>query len=420
MPAVSRPDDQKRNFRLGVANGFLYLTAETILDPTLVMVAFLSHLTNAPLLLGLVLPIRDGAWSLPQLWISGYLQSVPRKIAFYRLISIFRVAIWLILTLIIFFIQEKQTLLILFFFVFVLSSFVGGLAGLPFMEVVSKTIPAERRGEFFAWRLGLGGLGSLVASSFVRMLLDPAGPVGFPYNYGILSAVFLVLGTISVGTFSAIREPEEERTQPRQPFTAQLGRAVQETRRNTSFRRFLWMQTLLILAGSANPFFAVYVQQKLGGSPAMIGVYLAVLTATNLLANAYFGWRSRRSGNNRVMTGGVGAGMAMSGLMLALVLLAGPLRISPEAASIWLIPVFIFSGIRGSALGVATNSLMLDIAPAEERSLYVGFTNTVLGGVLLLTGLIGSVVELFGFPAVFALTFAAHAVGIWIGRQIHR
>ena len=70
----------RRNFTLGVMNGLLYITAETVMDPTLVMVAFLSHLTNSPLLLGLVLPIRDGAWSLPQLWVSGYLQSVPHKL----------------------------------------------------------------------------------------------------------------------------------------------------------------------------------------------------------------------------------------------------------------------------------------------------------------------------------------------------
>jgi len=88
------------------------------------------------------------------------------------------------------FIKEQNLLLILFFAAFIISSLTSGLAGLPYLEVVSKTIPPDRRGEFFAWRFGLAGLGSIIASIFVRWILEPEGPFTFPYNYGILSLIF--------------------------------------------------------------------------------------------------------------------------------------------------------------------------------------------------------------------------------------
>lgn len=81
----------KRNFFLAVANGILYIFAEALLDPTLVLVGFVNRLTQNPILLGLVLPIRDGAWSLPQLWVSGFTQNAPIKIRVYQRMSFVRI-----------------------------------------------------------------------------------------------------------------------------------------------------------------------------------------------------------------------------------------------------------------------------------------------------------------------------------------
>jgi hypothetical protein len=420
------PDDPvdsntvQKNYRFGVLNGFSYLTAETLLDPTLVIVAFLSYLTDSPLLLGLVLPIRDGAWSLPQLWVSGYLQSKAYKLSFYRQMSYLRIVTWVVIALTINFIREPHLLLPLFFLAYTVSAIASGLAGLPFLEVVSKTIPSERRGEFFAWRLGLGGLGSIGASILVRWLLDPVSPLPFPYNFGALSIGFLIAATFSVIFFIQLKEPVDAVILPRQSFKEQLRRALQIVRVNQRYRALVSLMSMLILAGSSTPFFAVYVQQELGGNSGMIGVYLAVLTTTNLLSNVYLGRMTRFWGNGRVILAATMAGGILSVLVIALLFLAEPLQISAQTASYWLIPVFILVGIRGSGMGVAGNSLILDIAPADDRSLYVGFTNTLMGLVLLLTGLSGMVVKLMGYNWLFFFALAAHLVAFQSGIKLIR
>jgi len=68
------------------------------------------------------------------------------------------------------------------------------------------------------------------------------------------------------------------------------------------------------------------------------------------------------------------AGVVMLVAVLALKLLARPLGLSGWAASLWLVPVFALSGIRESGLGVAAQSLLLDLAPRSERILDIGLT----------------------------------------------
>ena len=415
---IFQPEEVRYNFRMGALNGLTYLLAETLLDPSLVVVAFLSHLTHSPLLLGLVLPIRDGAWFLPQLWVSGFLQSLPRKLVFYRQVSYIRIAAWVVIALTVNLVRDPPLLLALFLLTFTISSAVNGLAGLPFVEVVAKTIPPERRGEYFALRMGLGGLASVGGSALVRWLLDPAGPLPFPYNFGLLNGAFLVLGTLSVFFFTRVREPVSLDLLPPQSFPHQIRRALNALKNNRRYRLFLELQSTLFMAGTATPFFAVFAQRQLGGSSSMIGVYLAVLTVTNLAGTVLFGRLSRRRGNRWIMTAAIACGLAMTALVALLVLAAGPLRIGGSLADAWLVPVFLLSGLRGAAMGVYGTSLMLEIAPVEERSLYVGATNTFLGIVMLVTGLSGVIVEQFGFSALFGFAFLAHILALVIGLRV--
>jgi Na+/melibiose symporter-like transporter len=405
----------EKNFWLGVVNGVLNTIGETLMDPTLVVVAFLSVLTKSPLILGLAVPLRDGAWAFPQFWVSCYVQNIPNKISIYRKLSYIRIAAWGVLAATVNFVHDPNKLLIAFLVIFTLSSLINGLGGLPFMEVVGKTIPPNRRGEFFAWRLAAGGLASIGASIVVRIVLDPTGPLKFPANYGFLATVFFISASLAVLAFNRIEETTDSIILPRVSARLQFGRAIVSLRENAGYRRFMSMWSLLLIAGVATPFFAVYVQQQLGGSKAMIGVYLGVYTATNLLVNVFFGRISAKIGNSKILVIASICGLVMSLTVLLLSLVAGPLKIHAQTASYLLIPVFVLSGMRTSGIGVSGNSLMLDISPISERALYVGFTNSFLGIILFATGLGGLVINSFGFQVLVIITIFAHALALLQG-----
>lgn len=407
------PEQMERNFRLGVINGVLYIFADALLDPTLVLVAFLSHLTSSAFLLGLIIPIRDGAWSLPQVFISGWVQSHPLKIEIYKRMSFMRIAAWGILALSINLVRDPKWMLAAFFFTYSISALASGVGGLPFLEVVSKTVPPRRRGELFAWRLGLGGLLGIGASVLVRWMVSPQAPVEFPHNFGWLSIGFFVIASISLLLFNGVNEMPDVNLPPRRSQREQLGKAFHLLRSNSNYQLLLWTQTLMTIANSATPFFAVFVQRELHGTQEWVGIYLAVLMASNLIANLVFGRLSRRVNNQMVMRMAAGAGVLMSLLVVLLAMLGKPLGISPQGASIILLPVFFLSGIRGTGFGVSSPSLMMNIAPESDRTLVIGFTQTLLGAVLLLTSVGGIIYGVFGFLTLTVITLGSH-VAAWI------
>jgi hypothetical protein len=412
------PQHSAHNFRMGVLNGLWFTVADRLMDPTLVLAAFVSTLTPSPLWLGLLIPITDGGWYLPQFLLSGYLQSQPLKLKLYRQVAAVRVVLWCLLAVAPFVLRSPAALLPAFFIIYTLVCLASGLSGLSYMEIVGKTIPPRRRGVFFAWRLAAGGVAGLVGTLLVRYLVDEAGPLAFPYNFGVLFAGALVVGVLGLAAMARFSEPPDTFLLPPASPLRQVRRAREMVRTDLTYRRYLLVRVLLVVAGVAPPFYAVYVQQRLGGPLSMVGVYLAVYTTFNLLSHVVFGRLSPRLGNRLTLIIATWAGLAMTGGVLALAFLAGPLRLSGLAASWWLLPIFVLYGVRESGIGVASHSLLLDVAPPAERSLYVGFTNTMMGLVLLATSLSGVLVAALGYPALFAVTVAAHVLALWAGAQM--
>lgn len=401
-----------RNFRLGVMNGVWFTVADRLMDPTLVLTAFVSALTPSPLWLGVLVPISEGGWFLPQLLMSGYLQSRPLKIQLYRRVAAVRVALWTLMAAAPFLLPEPRWLLPAFLVTYTLTCLSSGISGLSFMEIVGKTIPPRRRGVFFAWRLAAGAVAGLLGTLLVRYLVDERGPLAFPYNFGALFTVALVMGLLGLVAFARVSEPPDTVLQPRASPLWQTRRALRQVRVDDNYRRYLLVRVLLVVAGVAPPFYAVFVQQRLGGPLAMVGVYLAVYATANFSAHVVFGRFSARLGHRLTLVASTWAGLLMAAAVLALALAAQPLHLTGATASAWLIPVFVLYGIRESGIGVASHSLLLDLAPPADRSLYVGFTNTLLGLVLLATGVSGLIVARLGFVALFVMTAAAHLLAL--------
>lgn len=415
---MQNQNETQRNFWLGVVNGICFVLGETLIDPTLVIAAFVSRLTQSAVWVGFAAATLDYAWFLPQLWVSGYLQSQPYKMPLYRQTAVVRAVAWVILTAAIFLIREPGWLLLVFMFTFSVAAIGAGLSGLSFLEIVSKTIPPHERGMFFALRLTLAGVMGVGASAVVQWALGDQSLLAYPGNFGALFAVATLLFFCGWWAFLQVREPPDSSVLPRASFAEQLHRAFHFLRADANFRRFLWLRSALMIAGAAVPFYAIYVQQQLGGTLGMIGVYLGVFKVSNLLANLYLGRVSARWGYHRLMQVATGAGLLMTVMVLGLVGVAATAGVSGWAAAWWLAPVFAVNGIRESGLGVSGQSLLLEIAPQSERSLYLGFTNTFLGLILFFASLSGVIVETLGFPALLVVTFLAYLAAADAARRL--
>ncbi len=402
-----QPNEARRNFRLGVVNGLFFVLGETLIEPTLVIAAFVNAITHSALWVGFAAATLEYAWFLPQFWVSGYLQSQPRKMPFYKLSAVIRAAAWVTLTLAIFFIHERSWLAVVFLLALSVAALGGGLSGLSFLEIVGKTIPPAERGQFFAWRLTIAGIVGVGASVVVQRLLSNTSPVSFPNNYGALFLLATLLFFCGWWAFFRVNEPPDSAVLPRASLSQQLRRAFQIIRTDSRYRHFFALRSALIIGGAAVPFYAIYSQQTWGGAPAMIGVYLAAFKAANLLGNIYLGRVSARWGYHRLMQVAAVTGLLMSLMVGGLVWGAAAQQLPGWIAAWGLAPVFVVNGIRESGIGVAGQSLLLEIAPQTDRSLYLGFTNTFLGLIVLAASFSGAVVEYLGFPSLLVITLIA-------------
>lgn len=400
----SLQQDAKRNFFLAVINGIIFTFAEALLDPTLVLVGFVSHLTQNPILLGLVLPIRDGSWALPQLWVSGFLQNKPLKIRVYQQMSTLRIAAWFMLALSIGLIRNPNWMLIAFYTSFLAASLASGIGGLPFLEVVSKTIAPHRRGEMFAWRLGAGGLLGIGGSFIVRWLLSESSPFSFPDNYASLAFGYFFFASFSLLLFNRIREEPDEHPNPRRKIGEQFRIAVGVLQSNSNYRHLVTTQALMILSTMAIPFYAIFAQKEYQVNPQWVGTYLGVLMVSNLLSNILLGRISKKTDNQKVMQLAAGAGVSMILVMLMLLFFGNTLHVTPTIAAIWLIPAFFLSGVRGTGFGIASSSLLLNLAEPEERTLMIGFTQFLMGIIILSTSASGFLIKFLGFSPLLVIT----------------
>ncbi len=398
----------RRNFILHVINGVLFFISEAFTDPNLVVTAFLSQLTPSNVLIGLLAPLRDTGWFLPQLFISPWVERQPVKVRIYAAVTYVRSAGWIMLVLSMFLIDQNNLLLIAFFAFMVLISLSAGFAGLPFMTVTQKVIHKDRLGMLFGLRLFIGGGLSILASGLVAVIL--AGNVmgltlTFPDNYALLFAISTLFFIVGCVVFTFIKEKPDEVPARTTPLKIQFHRAGDVLKSDPRFLKFLFMRIALMFALTCIPFITVYAKRVLQVSDATIGALVPVSLIAGLLSNLVWARINDRRSSRVVLALCCALGMALCGIALALV--------QWGSGAMVLLPVaYALGGIIASGIGVSTTPQMIEIVPAGQGPLYFGLLNTLLGVAMLFTSLVGLIVDNLGYAALFIFCGVCFALAL--------
>ena len=411
MDVIVPEREVRRNFALGICNGAAFRFAEALIDPPLVLTWFVSQLTRSNLLIGLVAPLGDACWFLPQIFVSARIQRMQHKMPSYVASAGTRIAAWLLLVAAVWLVDDPLLLLVGFFGLYSTARVASGLGGLAFFDVVAKTIPARRRGSFFTLRQFLGGLLGLGGGWVVKTILNsPALP--FPDGHALLFLLYCAVMAPSILAFALVREPPGVAVDEVVTLGEQLRRAGRLWRTDRVYRRFIAARLTLGLANIALPFYGIYAKRVLGAAGGMVGIYVAARVGAMLLFNLLWGRLSDRHGNRLVMRlANLGNG-ATAGLALGLVGLMGLFRVQ---GGDWLpyvaLPLFFLDGAVRPAQVLVGSNFLLELAPESERPLYLGFSNTLHGLVVLISGLGGLVVDAFGFSGLFVVSVGLSLAG---------
>jgi MFS family permease len=404
LPVALPQREIRRSFALGVFNGVAFEFAERLIDPPLILTWFVSQLTTSNLLIGLVAPLGNAGWMLPQIFVSARIQRMPRKMPGYTLAAGIRGLVWLILAAMIWLVRDPRLLLVSFFVLYATARLSAGLGGLVFLDVIAKTIPARRRGGFFAWRQLLGGIMGLAAAWITTFVLGHPD-LGFPHGHAMLITIYCAVALPAMAAFIMIREPAGLIVTEQVTAGQQFRRALKLWRINRAFRHYLAVHLTLALASIALPFYVIYAKNVLNAPAGMLGVYMAVRVGAQLLFTLPWGRMSDQRGNRLVLRLSILLRGGMLLLALALVSLVGWLRPQGDWLPYLALPLFFLDGVALPTAPLVGSNFLLELAPDAERPLYLGFANTLIGLLVLLSGLLGGlVVDGVGFGGLFLCT----------------
>ena len=402
-PVIPDPAGIRRSFRLGVWNGALYMMGEGFVDASAVVPVFLARLGASGALIGFGSSLSDLGWFLPQVAVVPISAHRPLQMPLYRAAAVFRSGSLALMALALLLLHgHPAAILAAFLLLYGTFCFGAGFAGIAFMEIVGKTVPAEQGGRLFAQRVLWGGALVAVAGIVVRELLRGApGPEAFAPIFGC-AAVFTA---ISFVVFGRIREPAVAQPAPARTFGSIAREAVASVRREPVYGKLLLSRAALALWTSCAPFVVLLAARDLGGGPRAAGTFLLSRMAGQVLSN--LGWQSlaKRSGTPAVMRGATllaGTGAALAAVVAALSPI-GAGWLGATASVNLLVGLAALGGAAQSGTVMSYSSLMLELAPEGDRPMFVGLLNTVLALTMLLPPLAGALVDRIGAPWVFAL-----------------
>src|SRR5947209_2214918 len=242
------------NFAAIALNGLCFPTAGRILGAGLLLTWFISDLTTSAFWVGLVVPIQYGLALVAQPFVAEWLTGKPRRARYYTAQSLLRAVLWCALGCAAWLLRNEHSalLLVIFFLVVIGDAVAAGVGNIAFNDTLARIIPPRLRGRVRSWRGIFGSIAAAVAGLLIRYYFSAQSSVA---AFGLLFAAAGVLYAIGGLIFSLVTEPTSARAASTKPKLADLLRRVRGMMRHDAFRRFVYVESLIVPLAQGLPFF---------------------------------------------------------------------------------------------------------------------------------------------------------------------
>ncbi len=366
------------------STGMAFVSADTVIP------SFLNVLGASATIIGLLSTLQRAGWMLPQLVAARYLVNKPRMKPYILLPAAVGRLTLLFLAGVIWATGARPAAIIiaLTMTVAVLFGIGDGLASVPWFDLLSKSIPPERRGRVTGTGQALGGVMSFLAGIAVEEILGANGPP-FPDNYALLFALGFAFFGLSYFAIAMLAEerngPSTSRTVP--PWRVYVRQLWAVFRQDRAFRLYILSRQLFSLGTLAMPFYMTYALDRLHLPEHVAGRYTSISVVGGVAAAIFFGWLNEHHGTRRAML--VSIVITAATPLLAILI---PRVVTAESWLAWAYGlVFLANRVAMTSYMPAWTAYVLELAPATQRPLYVGLTNT-LGGFAALFSTVGGLI----------------------------
>ncbi|SDF50650.1 MFS transporter [Sulfitobacter delicatus] len=367
--------------------------ADGLIDPKLVLAWLLSALGAPAVFAGALVPVREAGSLLPQIALAGMVQRMARRKWAWVWGSVGQGVAAALIALAALSLEGAAAGYAVIAALAVLAV-CRAACSVSFKEILGKTVGKTRRGSV----TGLAGSASSVGVViFAGLLMSGV----FQSRGVVIAAIALAAGLWIAAAllFSTIEEsPSETENSKGVDFALLKG--------NRDLWLFILVRGLLVSTALAPPYLVVLAGSSESGQLGQLGALVLASALASLVSSYVWGRLSDMSSRRVLMLTGVVGTLAM--------VLAVALWFMGLAEAVWAMPGVLFIlmiAYHGVRQGRST--YLVDMAPKDNRAAYAAVSNTVIGLLLLLAGVLGGGAALIGPQAtlmLFAVMAAAAAV----------
>ena len=397
--------DQRHNFLLLVAYQVVVRTGWIFKTESIVMPAVLD-LTGAGAWMRAILPtLNRFGQTIPPLLYSGILSKQRYKKHSLAVATLVMGICFLVLAVNWTFGFEKRVPLWfggLFLVAYAFFFVANGLNQLTFGTLQGKLIAPDRRGGLLLYSNLIGVGVAITAVVFLLPRWLSATEAHFDWIFGFTAACFLS------STLIVLRLKEKAVDSPQKA----AGRTVQIAAFWQCFKNDRHLRGISVVSACLGsslilfPHYQAIARERLGLGLEHIVLWLVVQNVGTALFSIPAGWLADRSGNRFVLR-------LCTGLLLVGPILAWWLSKHPGSVTTGFASVFFFVGLTPVCIRVVSN-YALELTSAEQHPRYLSLLGLFTGvPVMVLSPIMGILVDWVGFDVVFGSIISSTAVG-WL------
>lgn len=325
-----------------------------------------------------------------QLFFSGILSNKPFKKKF--LLGAINMRVFALFSLAALFVYSdtlsKSTVFISIFLLISIFSFSGSFANVSYIDILGKTISADRRKHFFSLKQFISSIGLLTSAFLAGYVLKKyVFPINYSYTY-FYAAILLL--TASIGFyFLSEKKPSTNKRISLKKFFKLMPKEVST---NSNLKYYLLIINFLGIGVSLLPFVILLAKENQSLDFNVIGNFIIYKTVGMLIGSLTLYFTAKRFKYKNVLIFNVILG---SMIPIGSLLLQQHISLFPI--------IFLISGIFVSTYKISINGILIDISTTENRTLYAGMSGA--GNIItsIFPLIAGVLISFLGFNIVFSL-----------------
>ncbi|MDD2698941.1 MAG: MFS transporter [Arcobacteraceae bacterium] len=386
--------DKKLNHIKNVLHGFFLSVGTTIAEPHTILPLIISHFGGGAILIGLYSALLKGGVVLIQLYAAFHAQSYPYMLKYLRRVFLTRFIAWFFIGFSIIYFGDEHKEITLFciglgLFIF---SFSAGFGTIYFKEITAKIFTHKFRGKTMAVRQFFSAFGAILSGTGAGYII---GNFEAPLSYGLLFIISTFLMGLGYLAFGLVEEPIKETvTKKENSFKLFLKNAFAILKSDKLFQVQIFTFFFAYSYLFALPFIIIDAKNSIILDGQAIGLIITAQMVGAMFSNII--WAKLSS---------LGLYKRISNITLGMFIVAISLAFIGGSLFVYMTIFFIVgAAIDGNRL--ASENLIIYIAPQEKRPIYIALQNNIVSIGIFFSILGGIILSFSSYTILYILTIS--------------